>query len=396
MTYVATIVDQMPGIEKHRKSFLKVLVAAFCTFVGKATAANLARFGISEKRIRRWFHKPFDWQSLHIAALKHAGVLENKLLACIDATFISKAGKHTDDIGSFYNAKVGRSDRGCEAIHLGILDACEHTAYTLACEHTRVDAEDTRTKPLLYLDFLSKHAPLLEQQGITHLVADGYFTKKTFLPGALELGLSVIGKLRKDASIFKLYQGKQKGRGRPKKYDIKLDFQNPRRGMKYRRCRAEGLDLYWQDARSKHLGVDMRVVVVRQWGKEKNLGILYSTDLSLDALEIVRMYRLRFQQEFIFRDGKQHFGLGDCQMRKRVARNEHLEASLCALNLQRLEDRELWDGKDARVISMGKWKRLRASEYVVERFLIDSACDPSDEKFKHAFDNLRNSLLHAA
>ena len=116
-------------------------------------------------------------------------------------------------------------------------------------------------------------------------MADGYFTQKTFRPGALALGLSVIGKLRKDASIFKLYQGKKKGRGRPKKYGSKLDFQTPRRGMKYRRCRAQGLDLYWQDARSKHLGVDMRVVVVRQWGKEKNLGILYSSDLSLDTLD---------------------------------------------------------------------------------------------------------------
>lgn len=379
MTYVATILAQMPGIEKHRKSFLKVLLATFCTFIGKATAANLARFGICEKRIRRWFKKPFDWPSLHIAALKHAGVLENRLLACIDATFISKAGKHTDDIGAFYNGVAGRSERGCEAIHLGILDACEHTAYTLACEHTPVDPNDARTKPQLYLDFLSKHAPLLEQQGITHLVADGYFTKKTFLPGALALGLSVIGKLGKDASIFKLYQGKQKGRGRPRKYDIKLDFQNPKRGMKYRRCRSEGLDLYWQDARSKYFGVDMRVVVVRRWGKEKNLGVLYSSDLSLDALDIVKLYRLRFQQEFLFRDG-----------------NEHLEASLCALNLQRLEDRELWDGKDARVISMGKWKRLRSTEYAVERFLLDSACDPSDEKFKHAFEHLRNSLLYAA
>ena len=222
-------------------------------------------------------------------------------------------------------------------------------------------------------------------------MADGYFTKKTFLPGARALGLSVVGKLRKDAAIFKLYQGKQKGRGRPKKYDLKLDFQNPARGMKWPRCRAQGLDLYWQDARSKHLGVDMRVVV-RPWGKEKNLGILCSTDLSLDALDIVRMYKLRFQQEFIFRDGKQHFGLGDCQMRERVARNEHLEASLYALNLQCLEDRKLWDDENARVISMGKWKRLNSTRYAVERFLFDSACDPSDETFKHVFDNLQSSM----
>ena len=46
MTYVEAIVDQMSRIEKHRKSFLKVLLLALCTFLGKATAANLARFGI--------------------------------------------------------------------------------------------------------------------------------------------------------------------------------------------------------------------------------------------------------------------------------------------------------------------------------------------------------------
>ncbi len=44
---------------------------------------------------------------------------------------------------------------------------------------------------------------------------------------------------------------------------------------------------------------------------------------------------------------------------------------------------------------MGQWKRLKSTRYAVERFLSDSACDPNEENFKHAFDNLRNSLLYA-
>ena len=66
-----------------------------------------------------------------------------------------------------------------------------------------------------------------------------------------------------------------------------------------------------------------------------------AADLSLDAIDTVKVYKLQFRREFLFLNGKQNLSLGDCQMRKRVARNEHLEASLCALNLQRLEDREL-------------------------------------------------------
>ena len=66
-----------------------------------------------------------------------------------------------------------------------------------------------------------------------------------------------------------------------------------------------------------------------------------AADLSLDAIDTVKVYKLQFRREFLFLIGKQNLSLGDCQMRKRVARNEHLEASLCALNLQRLEDREL-------------------------------------------------------
>ncbi|MCS7077342.1 MAG: transposase, partial [Bacteroidia bacterium] len=39
--------------------------------------------------------------------------------------------------------------------------------------------------------------------------------------------------------------------------------------------------------------------------------ILFSTNLSLSASDIIHYYALRFEIEFDFRDAKQHFGLND-------------------------------------------------------------------------------------
>ena len=39
--------------------------------------------------------------------------------------------------------------------------------------------------------------------------------------------------------------------------------------------------------------------------------VLFSTDLNLQAEELIKFYALRFQIEFNFRDAKQYFGLSD-------------------------------------------------------------------------------------
>jgi Transposase DDE domain len=47
-------------------------------------------------------------------------------------------------------------------------------------------------------------------------------------------------------------------------------------------------------------------------------------------------YRLRFQIEFVFRDGKQHIGLTHCQSTNKVKMENHLNLSLTAVNVAKV------------------------------------------------------------
>ena len=59
---------------------------------------------------------------------------------------------------------------------------------------------------------------------VKYLVADGYFMKHDFSKPLLKEGLHIITKMRPDADLRYTYNGpKQKGRGRPKCYDGKVD-----------------------------------------------------------------------------------------------------------------------------------------------------------------------------
>ncbi|RIZ71087.1 MAG: hypothetical protein D0528_00300 [Methylococcales bacterium] len=63
-------------------------------------------------------------------------------------------------------------------------------------------------------------------------------------------------------------------------------------------------------------------------------------DIYLDHLDILRYYKARFQIEFVFHNAKQYTGLCDCQATSEAKLNFHFNASLAALNLLRLEDRQ--------------------------------------------------------
>ena len=60
---------------------------------------------------------------------------------------------------------------------------------------------------------------------------------------------------------------------------------------------------------------------------------------------------------FVFRDAKQYTGLCDCQATYEAKLNFHFNASLAALNLLRLEDRQqAVEGTGRNVISIASWK----------------------------------------
>ncbi len=95
----------------------------------------------------------------------------------------------------------------------------------------------------------------------------------------------------------------------------------------------------------------------------------FGTVIYLDHLDILRYYKARFQIEFVFRDAKQYTGLCDCQATSEAKLNFHFNASLAALNLLRLEDRQqAVEGAGRNVISIASWKTRKFNAHLLERF----------------------------
>lgn len=383
MTFVSTILHQIPDISKPRLSFLLGLFAALHCFTGRATMLNLARHGAgSPRRLHRWFSQPFDWSSLNWLMLDHTRVSAHRLAACWDCTFLKKSGKTTWGLGKFHCGVTGRAETGLEACAIGLLDLDEQTAYHLFIQQTPpVQDSEEETRVDAYIQTLLSQTQKLLAHGVRHVVADGYFAKTKVFDALNESGLTLITKLRTDANLRYLYTGERlPGPGRPRLYDGKVDWQDLSR-FESARVSEEGVELRWCRLNSAHYKTDLLVVVVldERDGKRRRK-LLCSTDLESSPQDVYMLYKMRFQHEFIFRDGKQFTGLEDGQMRDKEKRHEHLNASLCALNLLRLEDRAHQQVEGPRVISMASWKRRKYAEHVAQRITQHLALNAEQKK----------------
>ena len=200
-------------------------------------------------------------------------------------------------------------------------------------------------------------------------MADGYYSKVKFINGIRDLNLHLISKLRHDANRRWRYHGPQKLRGRRRQYDGKVGFL-PHDQKRFKNAgNVEGVQVYTAVVNSVQFKRNIRLVyLIKTVGQKIQTALLFSTDIELSALEIYRLYKARFQIEFLFRDAKQFTGLLDCQARCQAALHFHLNASMTALNLLKLEDRQLTGGNSRSVISIASWKIRKFNEHLLERF----------------------------
>lgn len=223
------------------------------------------------------------------------------------------------------------------------------------------------------------------------MLADGYYSKIKFINGVRKLDLHLISKLRHDAHLRWLYNGPQKPRGRPKPYDGKVHFQLHNEDRLENMGEIEGTPLYTAVVNSVHFKQNIRIVyLVKVMGGKIQTALFYSTDIALSALEIYRLYKARFQIEFLFRDAKQFTGLLDCQARCQSALHFHFNASMTALNLLKLEDRQRTEGADRSVISIASWKIRKFNEHLLRRFSSFLGLDFNLIKSSPMFENLCN------
>jgi hypothetical protein len=366
------------------KSFLLVLLL-FLSVKGRINFLQLERFsGKCEQRFRYFFERDFNFFSFNKTLI--TSHIKTKMALAFDPSYILKAGKKTPGVGYFWSGCAGKVKWGLEFCGLAILDLERSTAFHLFGFQT-ADLKDDETLICFYArKLLEKKDELLSIS--KYVVVDAYFSKYPFVEAFAKVGFVIISRLRDDSDLQYLFVAEQKkGRGRKRKYDGKIDFENLNMNHAILVSEVEQERIYAFKAYSKSLKSNMNLVLVYTKNAKDNWKhkIYCSTDLDQKWDEILKMYRLRFQIEFLYRDAKQFTGLNHCEARSRNKLNFHWNMSLTAINVAKVchwLPKKNKNIKEQLVFSMSDIKAQYSNELLLNLFISMFAINPELDKNK--------------
>jgi hypothetical protein len=314
---------------------LSHLVWAMLCIPNRVTMLGLARWtekGGSYRSLQRLYQSPIDWLQVHWLLLKSwLPQEEGKKLLLADEVVIEKVGKKTYGIGQFYSSKAQRSVSSLSFLAFSLLNVATKEAYPLqivqempnpspppkvevqAAKRPRGRPKGSKnrkkTAPVLsphlqgLLNNLLLQKENLAEMGVKHLVMDGKYGNYPSIWAVRQSGLHLISKMRHDAALY-LGKGQRLNLAAlPADYRVQTSIEGDYQ-----------LEIYQVQAFTKECPEPLNCVICckihSKSGKVSRL-IIFSTDLTLSALEILEYYSLRFQIEFNFRDAKQYWGLDD-------------------------------------------------------------------------------------
>ena len=230
-----------------------------------------------------------------------------------------------------------------------------------------------------------------------HLAVDGWYAKKKYVDAAVAEGLQVVTKLRTDADMrFRYTRGRTGKQGRPKTYDGKVNWKDLSRFDKVDLSTLPhkvepGVEIYTAELYHVTLKRWMRVVVIVWYtaDKKRHHAILATTDLSYTPADVLRSYQARFQLEFLFRDGKQHTGLTECQARNKEALDFHFNASLATVSAARAAAVAAQTGDEPFVFSLATQNQVAFNEHFMAEISTKFGYDLSCWKNHPAYEELR-------
>jgi Transposase DDE domain len=342
-------------ISKWAEYFLIKILFAFISNRGKCNYTNLSKHSEMCSKTYQNGHKyNFNFGLINSTLIKK-GQLENKvgkeMILAIDASYISKSGKKTSGVGHFWSGTKKAVCWGLEITNLAMVDVENKTAYHLYTEQNMPNKnkkEDKETYMIEnFIEIIKKMQPNIIRF-TKYIVGDAFYAKSKFINGVVEMGFEVITKFNKNANFKYLYEGERTGkRGAPKKYEGKVNFEDlDLTKFKYLGEKAieNGVIIHLYECILQGVAYKRKLKVVvcnimseKEPNKVSKQFILGSTDLELDGCKIFEYYKARFQQEFLFRDAKQHTGLEDCQGRKAEQLHHHFNISLTAVSVAKFE-----------------------------------------------------------
>lgn len=349
-----------PVLSKTQCRQLARIVLAMLAMTGRITQRNIARWtqqGGRYRSVQRFFQTSVPWLEIKWRFFEcFLYRVQDTYLLVGDETVCAKAGKKTFGLDRFFSSVLGKPIPGVAFFGFCLVSVQQRHAYPLCAEqvvrtpqekeqaqqrkHKRSAKPKTDThkkKPGRPKGSKNKNkaektlspelqrilgwaepvlARLQQKMQVRYLVLDGHFGNASACQMTRQLGLHLISKMRHDAALFLPPTQEQKQTQPRLKYADQLDYAAlPAACLVRSQVEDEVLtQVYQLSCWHKEFAELLNIVILQKTDLRTNrVGhvVLFSSDLSLDALMLWDYYALRFQIEFIFREAKQHFGLDE-------------------------------------------------------------------------------------
>lgn len=313
----------------RKRTFLwfATILAATCIRSDLAGVTSLIRaLGLKEEcydRMLDFFHSKAikleeltpQWVNVLIGLLRpFLYTVNGRVVLLADGLKVGKAGRKMPAVKKLYQSSENNTKPGfifghsCQAIALVAKKASSFLAIPLACRiHEGVVFSNRDHRSLL-----DKLVILLNSLGVIlpyYLVADTYYAARSIINPLLKAGQHLVTAVRLNAVAYEPAPERplKPGRGRPKVYGRKIRLRDlfdepdmfilqksPVYGEKDVMLSYRVIDLLWRP-----VGILVRFVLVVHPTRGRK--IFLCTDLSLDALQIIELYGVRFKIEVSFK-----------------------------------------------------------------------------------------------
>jgi putative transposase len=369
-----------PTLPKAACRQLHRIVLAMLAMTGRITQLGISRWtdkGGSYRTIQRFFHTQIDWASVQWLFFQHFLLRPGTIyLLAGDESIVSKSGKHTYGIGWFFSSILNTVIPGLAFFSIAIIDVAKRRAYPLSLKQV-VGSEEEKEQTRKRKDKSRPRAPkrprgrpkgsknknkadktlspelqrilaagqavmklIREKLSVAYFVLDGHFGNAFATSMVRQMGLHIISKMQHNAELYLLPTAEQKQEHPRLKYGARIDYKHLPEQLRVSSTTQDGYctEVYQATCLHKHFADLINVVIiVRTHLRTQRVGhvVLFSSDLSLDALTLIDYYALRFQIEFTFRDAKQYFGLEDFMGIKEISIQNAVGLSFFMVNLSR-------------------------------------------------------------
>lgn len=312
-------------------------VSLFCFY--KVKWFGLLSTEIGKNCFYRFLSNPsYDWRSLLLGVAKQfLRIVEKRGGTCddtpsfyiVDDTTLEKTGSHFEGLSRVFDHTDGRHKPGFKLLTLSFFDGkscipldCSLHAekgrrgdYSLSARERKGlfrkkrDADTPGYKRKKELDEEKPHVVIRMIRRAwkrciraSYFLADSWFDGIGFIKDVRGIADGAVHVICMTKNGNRKYEdGKHRHTG---KELVALNERTAPTCRKYK-CRYFRKDVVFE-------GMELRLFFV-QYGKNRTWNILLTTDKSLSFVKVFEYYQIRWNQEVMYREGKQYLGLGKCQ-----------------------------------------------------------------------------------